>query len=277
MKTVFTLRRDDADLAIHEHGAGEAVLFQHGLGGHEVQVAQVFPDAPDWRRITTECRGHGSSTLGTRRPFSIAMFAEDVIAAADERRIDRFVAGGISMGAAVALHLAKTHPLRVKGLILMRPAWLFPAAPENMQPIREIASLLQNHPLPQARALFAASTTAERLGRDAPDNLTSLRGYFDRSGATAFADVLGDIASDGAGVSAADAARLSLPTLVLGNQQDMIHPLAIAQTLAQTIPHADFYELPAKAADAEAHFASARTAITHFLTTKFQRRSPPKP
>jgi pimeloyl-ACP methyl ester carboxylesterase len=277
MKTVFALRRDDADLAVHEDGAGEAVLFQHGLGGNEAQVAQAFPETKGWRRITTECRGHGSSTLGTCRPYSITMFAADVIAAADERGVDRFVAGGISMGAAIALHLAKTHPQRVKGLILVRPAWLFAAAPDNMAPIREIAALLKSHLLPHARALFAASATAERLGREAPDNLASLLGYFDRPGATAFADVLGDIASDGTGVSAADAARLSLPTLVLGNRQDVIHPLTIAQTLAQTIPDADFQELPAKAADADAHFAAARTAIAHFLTTNFKHRSPAKP
>ncbi|WP_338112433.1 hypothetical protein [Rhizobium gallicum] len=85
MKTHITFRRDDTDLSVHDCGTGNALVFQHGLGGSEAQVAQVLPQGLDWRRITTECRGHGSSTLGTRRPFSIAMFAADVVAAADER------------------------------------------------------------------------------------------------------------------------------------------------------------------------------------------------
>ena len=49
------------------------------------------------------------------RPFSFAMFADDVLAAADQAGLDRFVAGGISMGAAIALRLACRHPDRVAG------------------------------------------------------------------------------------------------------------------------------------------------------------------
>lgn len=273
MTTHITFRRDDAELAVHDCGTGKALLFQHGLGGNEAQVTQVIPEGLDWWRITTECRGHGSSTLGTRRPFSIAMFAADVIAAADEKGIDRFVACGISMGAAIALHLAKAHPKRVMGLILVRPAWSFARAPDNLAPIREVAALLRSHPLAEGQALFAGSATAERLRVEAPDNLASLLGYFERPDAAAFADVLGDIASDGSGVSQEDAANLAVPALVLGNRQDAIHPLAVARLMADALPNAHFLEVPAKAADAGAHFAAVRTVIAQFLDTEFKHRS----
>jgi len=277
MKTRIAFRRDDADLSVYDCGTGKSLLFQHGLGGNEAQVAQIIPEGLDWRRITTECRGHGSSTLGTRRPLSIAMFAADVIAAADEKGIDRFIAGGVSMGAAIALHLAKTYPERVMGLILVRPAWSFARAPDNLAPIREIAALLRSHSLADGQALFARSATAERLRMDAPDNLASLLGYFERPDAPDFADVLCDIASDGTGVSQEDAAELSVPALVLGNRQDAIHPLAVAQMMADTLPNAHFLEVPAKATDAEAHFAAVRTVIQQFLTTEFKHRSVAQP
>ncbi|MFA1625818.1 alpha/beta fold hydrolase [Rhizobium mongolense] len=273
MKTHITFRRDDTDLSVHDCGTGSALVFQHGLGGSEAQVAQALPQGLDWRRITTECRGHGSSTLGTRRPFSIAMFAADVVAAADEKGIGRFIAGGISMGAAIALHLAKTHPERVKGLILVRPAWSFARAPDNLAPIREIAALLRSRSLADGQALFAKSATAERLRVEAPDNLASLLGYFERPDASAFADVLGDIASDGTGVSQEDAANLAIPALILGNRQDAIHPLAVAQLMADTLPNTRFLEVPAKAAATEAHFAAVRTVILQFLNTEFKHRS----
>ncbi|TCU29437.1 pimeloyl-ACP methyl ester carboxylesterase [Rhizobium azibense] len=273
MKTHITFRRDDADLSLHESGAGDALVFQHGLGGSEAQVAEVLPQGLDWRRITTECRGHGSSTLGTRRPFSIAMFAADIIAAADEKGIGRFIAGGISMGAAIALHLAKTHRERVMGLILVRPAWSFARAPDNLEPIREIAALLRSRSLAEGRAIFASSLTAERLRLEAPDNLASLLGYFERPDALAFADVLDDIASDGTGVSQEDAASLAIPALVLANRQDAIHPLAVAQLMADTLPDAHFLEVPAKAAAREAHFAAVQTVIRQFLDTQFKHRS----
>jgi pimeloyl-ACP methyl ester carboxylesterase len=274
MNSIWRLQRDDAQLAVHDSGAGEPVLFQHGLGGSDAQVAQVFPDSPDWRRITVECRGHGASTLGQRRPFSIAMFAADVIAAADERGIDRFVAGGISMGAAIALHLAKAYPARITGLILVRPAWTFAAAPENLAPVREVAALLRSHLPGEARSLFAISATAERLRHEAPDNLASLLGYFDRPDAPAFAEVLADIAADGTGVTSADAAGLALPALVIGNRHDALHPIAVAEVTAEALADAAFLEAPAKATDAEKHFSAVRTAIAEFLATNSNDRSP---
>lgn len=271
MSMVF--QSDDAELVVHDHGRGMPVLFQHGLGGSEAQVAQVFPDDGNWRRITTECRGHGASTSGTARPFSIAMFAADIIAVADHLGLDRFVAGGISMGAAIALHLAKACPDRVAGLVLVRPAWAFERAPENMQPIREVAELIKSHPLREARAIFEASETADRLRSEAPDNLASLQGYFDRPDIIAFADVLADIAADATGVSEADAARIRLPTLVIGNRMDAIHPMQTAESLANAIPEARFIEAPAKATDPAAHSAAVRTAIRHFLSTHYNHRS----
>lgn len=274
MNTISRLRRDGAELAVHDGGAGAPVLFQHGLGGNEAQVAKVFPDSPDWRRITVECRGHGASTLGEPRPFSIAMFAADVIAAADERGIDRFVAGGISMGAAIALHLAKAYPGRVTGMILVRPAWTFAAAPENLGPVREVAGLLRSRSPEEARSLFAGSATAERLRREAPDNLASLLGYFDRPDAPAFAEVLADIAADGTGVTPADAAGLALPALVIGNLHDALHPIAVAEVTAEALANAEFLEVPAKARDAEKHFAAVRAAIANFLATNPKDRSP---
>ncbi|OBZ94649.1 esterase [Pararhizobium polonicum] len=274
MARVADLQRDDAELCVFDGGEGQPVVFQHGLGGDEAQVAQAFPDGSgQWRRLTVECRGHGGSSLGTRPDFSIAMFADDVLAIADRQGIRQFVAGGISMGAAVALHLAHAFPNRVTGLILVRPAWTFAVSPVNMAPIREIAELIRSNPLERARALFVHSETARRLSVEAPDNFASLLGYFDRPNAVPFAGVLAGIAADGPGVSKANAAALSLPALVIGNAQDAVHPLDSARLLADTLPHARFVEVAAKATDKTRHLAETREAIDHFLMTHFKNRS----
>jgi pimeloyl-ACP methyl ester carboxylesterase len=267
------LTSDDTSLAVYDSGDGLPILFQHGLGGDETQVAQTFGNVSGFRRITVECRGHGASSLGSNRPFSIRMFAEDVLAAADDRGIERLVVGGISMGAAIALHLAHRHAERIAALILVRPAWTFAAGPANMAPVRAIAALIQAHPLHEAKQLFMASEIAADLKANAPDNLASLLGYFDRPDVIPFASVLADIAADGPGVSQAAAAALAIPTLVLGNRQDAIHPLSSAKTVAETIPGAAFVEVAAKAADKERHFAETQDAISRFLASKTIRSS----
>ncbi|PBB16853.1 alpha/beta hydrolase [Mesorhizobium sp. WSM4313] len=267
----MALLRDGATLLGTDTGEGPAVVFQHGLGGGEAQVAQTFPTG--FRRITLECRGHGGSNLGEGRPFSFEMFADDVLAAADRAGLHRFVAGGVSMGAGIALRLACRHPERVTGLILVRPAWTFSPAPQNMQPIVEVAELILVHGPEKARAIFAQSETAARLNREAPDNLASLLGYFDRPGAKAFARVLANIAADGPGVAEHDAAALDVPALVIGNEIDAVHPLSTACALAAAIPNSTFAEVTPKARDSAKHFAELHEQISSFLHSHSKARS----
>ncbi|MFB2565238.1 alpha/beta fold hydrolase [Rhizobium sp. IMFF44] len=262
-----SFKRSDAELVVYEDGKGLPVVFQHGLGGDEAQVAQNVPAAAI-HRLTLECRGHGASALGNARPFSIRMFAEDVLAAATAYGFDRFIVGGISMGAAIALHLAHHHAHRIAGLVLVRPAWTFEVSPDNLAPIRAVASLILSHPIAEAKRRFIASETGQRIASEAPDNFSSLLGYFDRPDAVAFASVLADIAADGQDVPQAAAAVLAVPTLIIGNHHDAIHPLSCAQTLANVIPGASLAEVTAKAVDKNRHFAEVQDAIAHFLASQ---------
>jgi len=267
------LLRYDAALRVFDTGQGRLpVVFQHGLGGDANQVAQNFPDQPSYRRLTVECRAQGASSAGSRRPFSITMFADDVLAAADAAGLDRFVAGGISMGAAIALRLAARHPDRVLGLVLVRPAWAFDAAPCNMRPYVEVAELIRRLPLAEAHDAFASSATSARFRAEAPDNLASLLGFFARENATTFAEVMQEIANDGPGVTQAAAARLAIPSLVIGSGIDLVHPLATARELGETIPDAAFVQVTPKAADKDRHFAEIRAAIGGFLDRHFNNQ-----
>jgi len=65
--------------------------------------------------------GQGKSEAGDPVKFSLSQFAADILDFADQRRVDRFVIGGISMGAALSLRIAVRFPERVKALILSRP------------------------------------------------------------------------------------------------------------------------------------------------------------
>ena len=149
------------------------------------RLPKSFPTATGYRRLTLECRGQGRSPAGDVESYSIATFADDVLAFADWRGVERFVVGGISMGAAIALRIAARHPERVIALVLARPAWLWHAAPANMQPYAEVAAHLRNPDARRALADFEASDTAHRLAREAPGNLDAMRKFLaveDRQG-----------------------------------------------------------------------------------------------
>jgi pimeloyl-ACP methyl ester carboxylesterase len=262
---IENLHRGGAALRVIDTEVGLPVVFQHGLGGDAAQVAESFPDRAAYRRITLECRAQGASQAGEIRPFSIAMFADDVLAACNERGIERFVVGGISMGAAVALHIAAHNPQRVIGLILARPAWLFDPAPDNMRPYAEVAAALRVDAPQAARERFTQSITARALGEAAPDNLASLLRFFDRRDPRDTADLLADIAGDGPGVTVAQAAAISMPSLAIGHEHDFVHPLTVAQTLSRTIPGAWLATISSKAADKLRHQAELRATLDDFL------------
>ncbi len=273
--SVVILRRDDAALRLHDEGHGAPVVFQHGLGGDAAQVAGIFPADAPLRRLTLECRGHGQSTPGSRRPFTIGGFAGDVLAACDARGVTRCIAAGLSLGAAIALHLAVHHRARVTALILARPAWLFDPAPPTMRPYAEVAECLRRFGPTEGRSRFAGSATAAMLAREAPDNLASLLGFFERRDPATTADLLADIAADGPGVGRLQARALDLPTLVIGHAMDHVHPLATARELASAIPGARLVEITPKARDRERHAAEFRAAIADFARALSLAREQP--
>src|SRR5690349_23414278 len=141
MKRGSFVTADGCRISYVDEGEGLPVLWQHGLGATQAQAAEVFPEFSRFRRLTLECRGHGDSQLGAPEGLSIAQFADDALALLDHLSVERAVAGGISLGAAIAVRLAVHHPGRVGGLIVARPAWL-DDPPERMKIYLDVAELL---------------------------------------------------------------------------------------------------------------------------------------
>jgi pimeloyl-ACP methyl ester carboxylesterase len=248
-------------------GNGLPVIFQHGLCGDARQTIEAFPQDPRFRRITIESRGHGSSDAGDPTVFSVRTFASDLAAFIDTHRLAPIVVGGISMGAAIALHLAVHRPEIVQGLILARPAWIAASAPANNIPNALVGRLLAELSQEEARKAFEASEIARLLVEKAPDNLASLRGFFSREPQATTAALLQAIAADGPGVSEEDLRNLKIPTLVIGHDIDYIHPLSYAEAISQLIPRSQLVPITAKALSKATYLQDFRTAVASFLET----------
>ena len=246
-------------------GPGLPVLFQHGLCGDVHQTAEAFPRDGAFRLITLECRGHGQSMPGDQGRFSIQTFADDAAALIEQLALGPVVVGGISMGAAIATRLAARRPELVRGLALVRPAWVASAAPANMAPNGEVGALLARMAPACAEATFIQGETYRRLARDAPDNLASLMGFFRREPIAVTSALLTSIAADGPGITEPDLRALSVPALVVGTERDAIHPLALAKQLAALMPRARFANITPKATDKAGYLADLHLALGAFL------------
>lgn len=256
---------DGTLLNIDAAGAGAPVIFQHGLCGDSRQTEEAFPADTGFRRITVEARGHGNSQSGNLDRLSIATFADDVATYIEKHVSAPVVLGGISMGAAISLRLAVTRPDLVRALVIARPAWLTQSAPENMAPNAEVGRLLRTMSPEDARAAFLAGDTGQRLANEAPDNLASLLGFFSRLPHDVTAALLTTISGDGPGVTNAQVAEITMPTLIIGHDRDVIHPLAYAQALTETIPSARFVKITPKAENRSQYLSDFQAAMSNFF------------
>ena len=98
-----------------------------------------------------------------------------------------------------------------------------------------------------------------------PDNAASLIGFFRRPRPDTTIALLSRIPLDWPGVSRARIEAIRQPALVIGNDQDYVHPLAYARELAGLVPGARLAEITSKTIDRAAYVAEFRNALAGFL------------
>lgn len=89
------------------------LLFLHGAlytGADFEPLSARLSDDIDYRVL--DFSGHGSATM-PQEPFSIRLFADDVLRRMDDYDVERVDIFGFSMGGYVGLYLARFHPERV--------------------------------------------------------------------------------------------------------------------------------------------------------------------
>ncbi|OHV41411.1 MULTISPECIES: alpha/beta fold hydrolase [Pseudofrankia] len=109
---------DGARIYYETHGAGPAVLFVHGSGGHHAAWWQQVPHLRDrFTVVTLDLRGFGRSDSAMAE-YDSRIFPDDIAAVLDAADISRAVLVGQSIGAAAALKAALRDPARAAGVVL---------------------------------------------------------------------------------------------------------------------------------------------------------------
>jgi pimeloyl-ACP methyl ester carboxylesterase len=265
------LFQDDAlQFRLQEEGQGLPFVFQHGLGGDLNQPFGLYRPAAGVRLIGFDMRGHGETRpLGEVDKLTIAKLADDLIGLLDHLEIKQAVVGGISLGAAIAVNVALRYPDRVVGLVLVRPAWIDRPLPENIHLYSTIARLIRETGPERGLEQFRTSPEYLAMERESPDCARSLVGQFEHPRAAECVARLERLAADTPCVDRAGYGKLNIPTLILGNRQDPIHPWPLAQSLSELIPGAELCEVTPKSVSLDRHAADVQQAIDDFLLRHF--------
>lgn len=233
-------------IAYRDEGKGPALVFLHGLGASkscwEAQ-AENFKGA--WRVIRPDLRGFGESEKSG--PYSVQIFAGDMVRLLDSLQAWPAVIVGTSLGGYVALQIALQEGARVKKLALCHTACSRRVPSEVMA--ERLAALQSGEMLDYARvaaktAVAPSATAAIRqcvvdmLG--ANDKATFTKIF---SGTTLDFDLCAQLPF------------LSIPTLIISSEDDKVVPYArslelhrgIADSRLEVIPgtsHLSYMEKP---------------------------------
>ena len=194
-----------------------ALVFLHYWGGSSRTWNDVISHLGGNRRtVALDSRGWGDSDKPSTG-YRIEELANDLEAVLEDLKLSRFILVGHSMGGKVAQYFAARHPAGLQGLVLVAPA-----SPHGLQ-----------LPADQKERMIHAYDSAESASF-VLDNILTNRPLSDALKAQAVEDSLKGceatkiawpnmvIAQD---ISQA-AARISVPTLVIGGEFDQVDPPA---------------------------------------------------
>ena len=250
------------------HGLlASAATFDHLASGLDPSLHILALDSP------ANGYSEGDMKIDTSTA-SLAGFVHDFIYALD---LDRPVVLGHSHGGLIAMRLTASHPELLRGLILISPAHPFEGYRESMvqfylRPFGRTAARLIFPRIPARLYLFFFR---QMPGTRDHFDMTSLEPYLHslrRSDAAPYAlKVLESWHDDMEQLSRDfDQQPITLPTLLLWGERDLVVPISTAPSLLKHLPKARFVKFP-HVGHLPNEEAPAQTAaeIQHWIDTHF--------
>jgi len=257
------LNRSGIKIHYEIFGRGTPFIFLHGLGGDLSQPIEHFKAKDGIKLVLIELRGNGETPLGNAKDLSFDCMAEDVKAVCDHLNFESFYIGGISMGAAVSMNFALKYQRFIKGLILIRIAWLDGPMKKNICALyKRVAEYIN---IPGGREIFRECDEYKRLLKEAPATAVSFAGYFDNPVSKKTYEKF-EILPESRPIDSLDLLKkIEIPTLIIATKMDPLHPYEYGTICTEKIPHSGFFEAVSKSVDREYHTEQVKNEIDRFI------------
>lgn len=216
------------DTVVQVSGAGSPLVFVHGFTTtSEFWREQAEAFSSRYRVIRINLPGHGVSPRPDGRSYTIPAFANDILAVYHAFEIDEAILVGLSMGGTVVQSFTLSHPERVRALVLVG------ATPHGLGEDVNVDNVLKA--IDELGVVQASQNVIERsFGSMASRALVEFA-KVEVAQTPAFV-AREAIVSLNASDSRAHLCDISVPTLVVVGNEDIITPPGESVILAEGIP-----------------------------------------
>lgn len=252
---------------IGEAGEGYPLAFMHGLGAGRAQTTSALTSLRDTMLIAPDMLGHGDSV--SEDPDAVMSFdqsADDVMAILDHLGIEKANIGGLSMGSGIALNIALRYPERVNQLILLRPSWLDKKEPGHLALVAYVGKWIIEDGVEIAEQKLISHPDYVALYAEVPKVAESIRGLFKRPDYLSHTAVLFKMWEDAPFSSLGNLAKIEQDALVLYTTRDNLHPISVAESIADALPNSQkMQELPPRYDQPKEYAVALNEALNGFF------------
>lgn len=245
-----------------DSGDGLPVVFLHGFPhDRTLWTSQRLALAPRVRCITPDLRGFGHSS--THGPFSMDQYADDVVSLLDWLSIDAAVVCGLSMGGYVAMAMWRRHPERIRALVFVDTK----AGADTEETKAKRDALIAIVRRDGSRAIADAQlqgmlgkTTRERR----PEVVNAVRVMMARQSVAGITGALQSLRDRPD--SRQTLGTITVPTLVVVGEDDVLTPIQEARAIAEALPAAARVRMEIIAGAGHLPCLERPAAMTHALS-----------
>ena len=229
---------DGVRLSVHVVGEGSPVtVMGHGLTS-TYRDFEIFAPFLPGTKVMFDFRGHGDSECPPPGSYTTEHFAQDLNAVAKE--YEATCAAGVSLGSGAIMRILATEPDRFDKLIFLLPGRV-PVRQAVKDRLFHLAGLLETHTVEETADIVVAEEEAAGAFDQFPASKQFRRDALLRLNREGIPNAIRECIDDPPVTDPDLVRRCHAPTLVIAQDNDLLHDADIARELAGLLPNCELH------------------------------------